>query len=219
LGLSAVGIDLTALSVLGGAIGVGIGLGLQKLAANYVSGFMVLAERSVRIGDMVRVGGVEGRVSDIRARYTVIRSLGGVEAIVPNETLMTSTVENLSLSDTHVYQTTAVSVTYDADVALIERLLTEAALEQPRVLRDPPPAVLLSSFGADGLDFTVGYWLGDPQNGLGRPRSDINRAILQKLREHGVEIPYPQRVLHVTHGPGVQSYDPTESAEVSPRRR
>jgi small-conductance mechanosensitive channel len=219
LGLSAVGIDLTALSVLGGAIGVGIGLGLQKLAANYVSGFMVLAERSVRIGDMVRVGGVEGRVSDIRARYTVIRSLGGVEAIVPNETLMTSTVENLSLSDTHVYQTTAVSVTYDADVALIERLLTEAALEQPRVLRDPPPAVLLSSFGADGLDFTVGYWLGDPQNGLGRPRSDINRAILQKLREHGVEIPYPQRVLHVTHGPGVQSHDPTESAEVSPRRR
>ena len=198
LGLSAVGIDLTALSVLGGAIGVGIGLGLQKLAANYVSGFMVLAERSVRIGDVVRVGGVEGRVSDIRARYTVIRSLGGVEAIVPNETLMTSVVENLSLSDAMVHQSTTVSVGYDSDIELVTRLLTEAALETARVLPEPAPAVLLSSFGADGLDFTVGYWLSDPQNGLGRPRSDINLAILRKLRAHGVEIPFPQRVLHVT---------------------
>ncbi|MFV0681580.1 mechanosensitive ion channel family protein [Ottowia sp.] len=221
LGLSAVGIDLTALSVLGGAIGVGIGLGLQKLAANYISGFMVLAERSVRIGDMVRVDGVEGRVSDIRARYTVIRSLAGVEAIVPNETLMTNVVENLSLSDAQVYQSTTVSVGYDSDIELVDRLLTEAALGQPRVLRDPAPAVLLTSFGADGLDFTVGYWLGDPQNGLGRPRSDLNRAILSKLRAHGVEIPFPQRVLHVTHAPLPESVADPEPApartEVSPK--
>ena len=197
LGLSAAGIDLTALSVLGGAIGVGIGLGLQKLAANYVSGFMMLAERSVRIGDLVRVGAVEGRITDIRGRYTVIRSLGGVEAIVPNEILMTSTVENLSLSDPRVYQSTTVSVGYDSDVELVQRLLREAALEPERVLRQPAPSVQLSGFGADGLNFTVGYWLADPENGQGGPRSQINLAILRKLREHGVDIPYPQRVLHV----------------------
>jgi small-conductance mechanosensitive channel len=199
LGLSAVGIDLTALSVLGGAIGVGIGLGLQKLAANYVSGFVVLAERSLRIGDLVRVGGFEGRIADIRARYTVIRSAGGVEAIVPNETLMTSTVENLSLSDSRVYQTTTVSVGYDSDVELVRRLLLDSALNVERVLSDPAPAVFLTSFGADGLDFTVGYWLADPENGLGGPRSQINLAILSSLRKHGVDIPFPQRVLHVTH--------------------
>lgn len=199
LGLSAVGIDLTALSVLGGAIGVGIGLGLQKLAANYVSGFMVLAERSVRIGDLVRVNGFEGRIADIRARYTVIRSGGGVEAIVPNETLMTNTVENLSLTDTRVYQTTTVSVGYDSDVDLVRRLLLEAAQSPARVLRQPAPLVFLTSFGADGLDFTVGYWLADPESGLSGPRSDINMAILRKLRAHGVDIPFPQRVLHVVH--------------------
>ena len=204
LGLSAAGIDLTALSVLGGAVGVGIGLGFQKLAANYVSGFMVLAERSVRIGDLVRVGGFEGRIADIRARYTVIRSAGGVEAIVPNETLMTSTVENLSLTDSRLYQSTTVSVGYDSDVELVQRLLREAALESERVLRQPPPSALLTNFGADGLDFSVGYWLADPQNGTGGPRSQINLAILRKLREHGVDIPYPQRVLHVAPGGGKQ---------------
>ena len=207
LGLSAAGIDLTALSVLGGAVGVGIGLGLQKLAANYVSGFMVLFERSVRIGDLVRVGGFEGRIADIRARYTVIRSAGGSEAIVPNETMMTSTVENLSLTDPRISQSTTVSVGYNSDVDLVQRLLGEAALEPERVLRDPPPSVLLSGFGADGLDFTVGYWLADPENGLGGPRSQINLAILRKLRAHGVDIPYPQRVLHVRRAAAAPAAD------------
>ena len=196
LGLSAVGIDLTALSVMGGALGVGIGLGLQKLAANYVSGFMVLAERSVRIGDLVRVGGFEGRITDIRARYTVIRATQGTEAIVPNETLMTSTVENLSLSDTRVNQTTSVSVGYDSDAEAVQRLLIAAAQECPRVLRQPAPTAHLSGFGADGLDFTVGYWIGDPENGLGGARSQVNLAILRTLRAHGIDIPYPQRVVH-----------------------
>jgi small-conductance mechanosensitive channel len=200
MGMSAVGIDLTALSVLGGAIGVGIGLGLQKLAANYVSGFMVLAEHSVRIGDLVRVGGLEGRITDIRMRYTVIRAGSGSEAIIPNETLMTTTVENLSLSDTRVYQSVAVSVGYDSDPDLVLRLLTEAALECPRTLREPAAFALLAGFGADGLDFTVGYWIADPENGLGGPRSQINLAILRKLRAHGIDIPYPQRVLHMAGG-------------------
>lgn len=197
VGLSAVGIDLTALSVLGGAIGVGIGFGLQKLASNYVSGFVILAERSMRIGDNVRVDNFEGRITDINARYTLIRNLSGRESIVPNEMLITNRVENLSLADPNVWQSTVVSVAYNSDVELVTRLLLEAALSQPRVLRSPGPSVALSSFGADGLEFTLGYWIGDPENGQLVLRSSINIAILNALRAHGVEIPYPQRVLHV----------------------
>lgn len=196
LALSAVGVDLTALSVLGGAIGVGVGLGLQKLAANYVSGFVILAERSMRIGDNVKVDGFEGRITQINARYTVVRSVAGRESIVPNEMLITSRVENLSLADTNVLQTTQVSVAYDSDVELVMRLLLEAVLNQPRVLREPEPAVALSNFGADGLEFQIGYWIADPENGAGGLKSLINLGILKALRAHQIEIPYPQRVLH-----------------------
>jgi small-conductance mechanosensitive channel len=200
LALSAVGIDLTALSVLGGAVGVGIGFGLQKLAANYVSGFVILAERSMRIGDNVRVDNFEGRITDITARYTLIRSPAGRESIVPNEILITSRVENLSLADPRVWLSTVVSVAYDSDVDLVRRLLVDAALAQARVLKEPAPHAALSTFGADGLEFTLGYWIADPENGQLGLRSDINLAILRALREHGIEIPFPQRVLHMKAG-------------------
>ena len=196
LALSSVGIDLTALSVLGGAVGVGIGFGLQKLAANYVSGFVILAERSMRIGDMVRVDGFEGRITDIKARYTVIRALSGRESIVPNEMLITSRVENLSLADPKVAQTTQVAVAYNSPVDEVVALLEAACKAQPRVLAEPAPAACLASFGADGLEFTVTYWIADPENGPLKLKSDINCAILKALQERGVEIPYPQRVVH-----------------------
>ena len=194
--LSAVGIDLTALSVLGGAIGVGIGLGLQKLASNYVSGFVVLAERAIRIGDVVKVDGFEGQITDIRARYTVIRGATGREAIVPNDSLVTQRIENLSLADRRVWQTTVVSVGYDSDVDLVRQLLRDAAFSIPRVLRQPPPAAYLTAFGADGLEFTIGYWMNEPEAGQIGLRSDINLAILATLRAHHIDIPFPQRVLH-----------------------
>ncbi|TXT34082.1 MAG: mechanosensitive ion channel protein MscS [Comamonadaceae bacterium] len=196
MALSAVGIDLTALSVLGGAIGVGIGFGLQKLAANYVSGFVILAERSMRIGDSVQVDGFSGVITEINARFTVIRSLSGRESIVPNEMLITSRVENLSLADPKVWQSTNVSVAYHSDVDLVSRLLIQAATQQTRVLTDPAPAVALMAFGADGLEFRLGYWMGDPQNGSDNLRSLINLDILRLLREHQIEIPFPQRVIH-----------------------
>ena len=195
--LSSVGIDLTALSVLGGAVGVGIGFGLQKLAANYVSGFVILAERSMRIGDNVKLDTFEGRITQINARYTVIRSPSGRESIVPNELLITQRVENLSLSDPRVWMSTVVSVAYESDVDQVAQLLTNAALVSPRVSRDPAPSAALSAFGADGLEFTVGFWIADPENGSLGLRSDINRAILSALRAHQIEIPYPQRVMHV----------------------
>lgn len=206
--LSAAGIDLTALGVLGGALGVGIGFGLQKLAANYVSGFVILAERSLRIGDMVKVDGFEGRISDIKTRYTVIRALNGREAIVPNETLITSRVENSSLADPQVLLNTVVQVAYDCDVEQVMKRLAQAVAGVARVLATPEPVVQLSNFAADGLELTVSFWISDPQNGQGGVRSDANLAVLKALREMGVEIPYPQRVLH-----GLSAPAPTQPAQ------
>jgi small-conductance mechanosensitive channel len=196
LSLSAVGIDLTALSVLGGAIGVGIGFGLQKLASNYVSGFVILAERSMRIGDSVKVDGFEGRISDIKARYTVIRSPTGRESIVPNEMLINSRVENLSLADSRVLQATQVTVAYGTDVNLVMQLLTQACEEQAKVLKDPRPFVTLTNFAADGLEFGAHYWVDEQQAGLLTLKSEINIRILQLLQDRGIEIPFPQRVVH-----------------------
>jgi small-conductance mechanosensitive channel len=195
LGLSAVGIDLTALSVLGGAIGVGLGFGLQKIAANYVSGFVILAERSLRIGDMVKVDGFEGRISDIRTRYTVIRALNGREAILPNEMLITERVENSSLADPRVSITTHVLVPYGCDLPTVQQALAVAVAQVGRVLADPAPAVLLNEFASDGLALSILFWIGDPENGQNNVRSDVNMAVLATLSAMGVEIPYPQRVV------------------------
>ena len=196
LALSAVGIDLTALGVLGGALGVGIGFGLQKIAANYVSGFVVLAERSLRIGDTVKVDGFEGRITDIRTRYTLIRALNGREAIVPNEVLITQRVENVSLADSLVALNCAVQVAYGTDVRALQPRLVAAAAAVPRVLAQPTPDCQLSAFGADGLDLKVNFWICDPENGEGNVRSDVNLALLDVLNALGVQIPFPQRVVH-----------------------
>ena len=194
--LSAAGIDLTALGVLGGALGVGIGFGLQKLAANYVSGFVILAERSMRIGDIVKVDTFEGRITDITTRYTVIRALNGREAIVPNEMMITQRVENSSLADRKVALNTVVQVAYGTDLDALMPQLAAAVAAVPRVLADPGAGVQLSQFAADGLELTLVFWIGDSENGIGNVRSDVNLAILRTLSQQGIEIPYPQRVVH-----------------------
>ena len=196
LALSAVGIDLTALSVLGGAIGVGLGFGLQKIAANYISGFVILAEQSLRIGDMVKVDGFEGRVSDIRTRYTVIRSLNGRESIVPNEMLITQRVENSSLADPRVSLSTTVQVAYGTDVRALKSRLEAVVAGVPRVLAEPAPNCQLAEFAADGINLNIAFWVGDLENGQGNVRSDVNLAVLDLLNAEGIEIPFPQRVLH-----------------------
>jgi small-conductance mechanosensitive channel len=196
LALQAAGIDLTALGVLGGALGVGIGFGLQKLAANYISGFVILAERSMRIGDMVKVDNFEGRITDITTRYTVIRALNGREAIVPNEMMITQRVENSSLADPKVMMNSTVQVAYGTDLGRLMPQLTAVVAAVPRVVAEPAPGVLLSAFAADGLELTIAYWIADPQNGQGNVRSDVNLAVLRCLNAAAVEIPFPQRVLH-----------------------
>ncbi|MFT3856644.1 MAG: mechanosensitive ion channel [Aquabacterium sp.] len=195
LALSAAGIDLTALSVLGGAVGVGLGFGLQKLAANYVSGFVILAERSLRIGDLVKVDNFEGRITDINTRYTVLRSSGGRESIVPNELLITQRVENASTADQRLLLNTVVQVAYGSDLDQVMPLLAAAVASVDFVLEDPVPSVHLTNFAADGLELTITFWIDSSTGQLGA-RSAVNLAILATLNRLKVEIPYPQRVVH-----------------------
>ena len=217
--VAAMGIDLTALSVLGGAIGVGLGFGLQKIAANYVSGFVILAERSVRIGDMVLVDGFEGRVTDIRTRYTVIRALNGREAIVPNEMLITQRVENTTLADSRVSVGTTVQVAYGTDLLALKPRLEAVVARVPRVLADPAPNMQITAFAADGINLSVGFWIGDPENGQGGVRSDVHFAILELFERDGIEIPFPQRVVRAlptgTTVQGVPADSGSESAGAS----
>jgi small-conductance mechanosensitive channel len=195
IALSAVGVDLTALSVLGGAFGVGLGLGLQKLAANYVSGFVVLVERSVRIGDYIKVDGLEGKVTDIKTRYTLLRDPNGRESIIPNEMLLTQRVDNLSLSDPQIAVQCTYTMSLDADIHQVQALLCQAALQSEAVLRDPPPQAMLNRVDAAGLEFSLVCWVGDPEVGLLKTRSQINIAVLQALRSAGIELPRtPQEV-------------------------
>lgn len=195
--LSAVGVDLTALTVLGGALGVGLGFGLQKLAANYVSGFVILLERSIRIGDNVKVDGFEGRITDIKTRYTLVRAGNGRESIVPNESLITSRVENLSLADLKFGISTNIIVGYESDVSQVQAILCGAAAAQPRVMRDPAPIAFLLNFVPDGLEFSLNFWVSDPDKGRDNLRSAINIAILEGLRNAGIVIANPQRVVRV----------------------
>lgn len=193
--LSAVGVDLTALSVLGGAFGVGLGLGLQKLAANYVSGFVVLVERSVRIGDYIKVDGLEGRVTDIKTRYTLLRDPSGRESIIPNEMLLTQRVDNLSLSDPQIAVNCTFPLGVDVDIEQVLSLLSLAALQCERVLHDPPPQAFLSKVESAGLEFTVVSWVSDPEAGYLMTRSQINTAVMRALRQADIELPKaPQQV-------------------------
>jgi small-conductance mechanosensitive channel len=193
--LSALGVDLTALSVLGGAFGVGLGLGLQKLAANYVSGFVILLERSLRIGDTIKLDTFEGKVSDIKTRYTVIRADNGREAIVPNDKLITERVENLTYADPVVVITSNITVSYDSDAAQVQQLLCDAARQFPRVLTEPPVEAHLAQFTADGLQFSLCFGIKDADKGQLNIQGDVNMAVLQALRAAGVQIAQPQRVL------------------------
>jgi small-conductance mechanosensitive channel len=197
LALSTMGMDLTALSVLGGALGVGLGFGLQKVASSYVCGFVVLAERSLRIGDVVRIDGFEGCVTDIRTRYTVLRAFNGHESIIPNELLITHRLENCCLADRKLCLTTEVQVPYDTDVPALQTALTAAVSKVPRVVADPAPAVFLGAFAPDGLNLLVFFWIGDPENGYANVRSDVNLAIWATLNGLNIKVPFAQRVVHM----------------------
>ncbi len=198
IALSVVGIDLTVLSVFGGALGVGIGLGLQKLASNYIAGFTILLDRSVRIGDMITVDNRFGIVSKATARYVVLRSLDGVEAIVPNETMVTTTVLNHSYTSRDIRLGVPVQISYDSDLDLAMQLMTDAALSEARVLRQPnPPVVLILRFAESGIELELAVWIKDPENGQNNLRSALYLRIWRSFRARGIRIPYPQREIRL----------------------
>jgi small-conductance mechanosensitive channel len=201
--LQAVGIDLTLLTVFGGAIAVGIGLGLQRLASNYIAGFTILLDRSIRLGDMITVDGRHGIVSSVTSRYVVVKSLDGIEAIVPNETLITTTVLNYTYTSKNARVGVVVQVSYDSDVELALELMTAAGNSHRRVIHSPsPPTALVTRFAENGIELELGVWIGDPEVGQGELRSTLHREILAAFRKHGIRIPFPQRELRILDGEG-----------------
>lgn len=200
LSLSLVGIDVTTLSVFSGALAVGLGFGLQKIASNYVSGFIILLDRSIRLGNLVAVDDkTTGTVTQITTRYTVLRTLTGSEVIIPNEYLVGNIIRNLSYTDTRVRVVLHVQVAYDSDLEKAMRLMVDAAKQQPRVLADPEPAVMLTEFAESGINLELGFWVSDPEAGTGGVRSDIGLVILKYFRENSIEIPYPQREVRLVN--------------------
>lgn len=200
IALPMVGIDLTTLSVFGGALGVGLGFGLQKIAANYVSGFIILLDRSLRIGNLITVGAERGVVTQINTRYTVLRAPGGVESLVPNETLVGSVVQNETFSDTRVAIPINFQVSYASDLEKAMALLIEAAGTHERVLADPEPKAFVVAFGESGIDLRLVIWIGDPQEGSLGIISHINLDVWRRFRKEGIEIPYPQREVRLLPG-------------------
>lgn len=195
--LKAVGIDFTALAVFSGAVGVGIGFGLQRIFSNFISGFILIFDRSIKPGDVITIGDRFGWVQELNARYVVVRDRDGVEALIPNENLITSEVTNWSYSDRSVRQRLPVSISYHDDPELAMKLMIESALEQPRVLMTPEPVARLLGFGDNGIELELRIWIEDPENGIANVTSDINLAFWKSFKENDITIPFPQREVRI----------------------
>lgn len=199
--LQAVGIDFTAFAVFSGAVGVGIGFGLQKIFSNFISGFILIFDRSIKPGDVITIGDRFGWVQELNARYVVVRDRDGVEALIPNENLITSEVTNWSYSDRSVRQRLPVSISYHDDPELAMKLMVESALENPRVLMTPEPVSRLLRFGDNGIELELRIWIEDPENGTANVCSDINLAFWKRFKQHNITIPFPQRDVYIKDSP------------------
>ncbi len=198
--LNTVGIDLSSLAVFGGALGVGLGFGLQRIASNFISGFILVLDRSIKPGDIITVGENFGWVEQLNARYLVVRNREGVETLIPNENMITSEVINWSYSDKNVRVLIKVQISYDNDPEQAMALMLGCAYASSRVLNDPPPLVRLMEFADSGVELHLLVWIADMENGTGSVKSDINLAIWRAFKEHHITIPYPQRDLHIKSG-------------------
>jgi small-conductance mechanosensitive channel len=197
IALDAVGLDLTALTVFGGALGVGLGFGLQRIASNFISGFLLLFDRSIKPGDVISIGNKFGWVHELRARYIVVRDRDGVDTLIPNENLVTSDVINWSYGDRNVRIKIPVQISYSDDPEKAMALLVEAAQQNVRVLKEPPPVGRLLEFGDNGIGLELRIWINDPEQGVNNVRSDLNLAIWRSFKEHNITIPFPQRDVYV----------------------
>jgi small-conductance mechanosensitive channel len=216
VGLNAAGLDLTTLNVLTGAIGIGLGFGLQSIAANFVSGFVLLMDRSIKPGDVISFTGMPGTategfgwVEELRGRYVVVRDRDGVSTLVPNQNLITNPVINWSYGDSRVRLKLPIRISYQNDPELAMRLLLQSSAGHPRVIRDPAPVARLMSFGDHGIELELRFWIPDPQEGVNNVRSDVNRAIWRLFKEHGIVIPVAQREVRLEMvNPRVGDADP-----------
>jgi small-conductance mechanosensitive channel len=199
--LNLVGIDLTALAVFGGALGVGIGFGLQRIASNFISGFILVFDRSIRPGDVISIGEKFGWVVALHARYVVVRNRDGVDTLIPNENLITTEVINWSYSDPNVRLKIPVSVSYSDDVERAMAIILDIAREHPRVIADPEPVCRLTMFGDHGIHLEARVWVADPQAGFGSVSSDINLAIWRRFKQEGITIPFPQQDVYIKELP------------------
>lgn len=198
--LQTIGIDLTTLNVLAGAIGIGVGFGLQNVANNFISGLIILFERPIKVGDRIEVDDVHGEVTHIGARSTTIRTNDNIAIIVPNSKFISENVINWSLEGGAVRFKIPVGVGYESDLELVEKLLLEAANEDDDVLQSPPPSVRFLEFGDNSLNFELRAWSRARLHRPGLFRSNLNFAIIKKFREHGVEVPFPQREVNIRGG-------------------
>jgi small-conductance mechanosensitive channel len=208
IGLNAAGVDLTALTVLTGAVGLGLGFGLQSIAANFVSGFVLLMDRSIKPGDVISLSGQAGTstenfgwVQELRGRYVVVRDRDGVEMLVPNQQLISNAVINWSYTDPRIRLKLPIRVSYKDDPELALKILLDACEGQARVLRDPPPVSRLMHFSDSGIELELRFWISDPQEGVNNVRSEVNRAIWRLFKENRITIPMAQREIIVHSAP------------------
>lgn len=197
VGLRIVGLDLTGFTIFTGAVGVGIGFGLQKIFSNLISGIILLLDKSIKPGDVITVGETYGWVNSLGARYTSLIAPDGKEFLIPNEDLITQQVENWSFSNSTVCLRIPVGIAYNADVRKAMALCEEAARQTDRIIQDPPPRCLLSGFGESSVDLELGAWINDPANGVKNVKSDVLLKIWEIFQKEGVEIPFPQRDVHI----------------------
>lgn len=214
IAIRSVGIDLTALAVLGGAVGLGIGFGLQKVISNLISGVILLIDKSIKPGDVIAVGNTYGWVSGLGGRYVSIVTRDGIEHLIPNELMITQTVENWTHSNSRTRLKVPIGVHYDSDIRLAIKLCIDAATETERVLSNPEPKCLLIGFGDSAVDLELRFWIQDAQHGVRNVRSEVLLKVWDKFHEHGIEIPYPQRDLHIRTGQADASGVPPDAADV-----
>jgi small-conductance mechanosensitive channel len=200
LALDAVGVNLGALTVFGGALGIGLGFGLQRIAANFVSGFVIIADRSIRQGDVITIGDRFGVVRELRARYIVVQDRDGVDTLIPNEQVFNSEVVNWSYADRSIRLKLPVQISYQDNPRQALQILLDAAAKHPRVQEEPRPASRIMAFGDNGIDLELRFWIRDPEDGVNNVRSDLYLEIWDRFEAAGITIPYPQRDLHLRSG-------------------
>jgi len=212
IGIDLLGINLTALTVFSGAFGLAIGFGLQKTFGNMIAGIILLMDRSIKPGDVIAIndgtGNTFGQVKRIGIRAVSVTTRDQKEYLIPNENLMVNQVENWSYSSRRVRIQVPVGVSYTSDIERAEQLMLDAAASTPRILKSPAPVVWLSSFGESSVDFVIQCWITDPEEGLGNVRSEVLKRLWHLFRENGIELPYPQRDIHVKAWPGPPKIDP-----------